>query len=95
MLGPLLALHLSENKLHHLTKESATLKWGKSYAIDHWTEKWAVWEYWERVVLYKKIICRNYHNIANGLLLDLHHTIVQQSLHFFLSQFVFCKNMTE
>jgi hypothetical protein len=39
VLGPLLAPHLSEKELHHLAKESATLKWGKSYAIDPQTGK--------------------------------------------------------
>jgi hypothetical protein len=76
VLGPLLALHLSKSKLHHLAKESATLKWGKSYAINSWMGKWAVWEYWACVVLYKKMIHGNHYNIANELLLDLHHTIV-------------------
>jgi hypothetical protein len=95
VLGPQLALHLSEKELHHLAKENATLKWGKSYAIDLRTEKWAVWEYWARVVLYKKTIHGTHYNIANGLLLDLHYTIVRQSPCSFLSQFVFCKNMTE
>jgi hypothetical protein len=95
VLGPLLALHLSEKELHHLAKESATLKWGKIYAIDPRTGKWAVWEYWARVVLYKKTIHGTHYNIANGLLLDLHHTIVRQSPRLFMSQFLFCKNMTE
>jgi hypothetical protein len=45
MLGPLLALHLSKKELHHLAKESATLKWGESYAINLRMGKWAVWEY--------------------------------------------------
>jgi hypothetical protein len=76
VLSPLLALHLSEKELHHLAKESTTLKWGKSYAIDPRTGKWAVWEYWARVVLYKKTIHGTYYNIASGLVLDLHHTIV-------------------
>jgi hypothetical protein len=93
VLGPLLALHLSESKLHHLAKKSATLKWGESYAIDPRTKKWAVWEYWANIVLYKKMIHGNYYNIANGLLLYLPYTIVEQSLRFFMSRFVFCKNM--
>jgi hypothetical protein len=76
VLGPLLALHLSENKLHHLAKENATLKWGEHYAVDPRTGKWAVWEYWARIVSYKKTVHGQYYNIANGLLLDLHHTIV-------------------
>jgi hypothetical protein len=95
MLGPLLALHLSGNKLHHLAKENATLKWGEHYAVNPRTGKWAVWEYWAHVVSYKKTVHGHYYNIANGLLLDLHHTIVQQSSRLFMSQFVFCKNMTE
>jgi hypothetical protein len=67
VLGPLLALHLSENELHHLAKENATLKWGEHYAVDPRTGKWAVWEYWARIVSYKKTVHRNYYNIANGL----------------------------
>jgi hypothetical protein len=54
-----------------------------------------VWEYWARVVSYKKTIHGTHYNIANGLLLDLHHTIVRQSPRLFMSQFLFCKNMTE
>jgi hypothetical protein len=76
VLGPLLAFHLSESKLHHLARENTTLKWGEHYAINPRTGSWAVWEYWVRIVSYKKTIHEQYYNIANRLLLDLHHTIV-------------------